>query len=82
VHVVGFVGGTTAAIDLVQAVRRAVTLRAASTGSRDSFEALVRAFETHGVRPAIDRVFPAVEARAAFAHLERGGHLGKIIVAV
>ena len=80
VHVIGFVGGATTPLDLVVAMRRAVTLRAATTGSRATFEALVRAIDAHGIRPAIDRVFPAVQAREAFAHLASGGHLGKIVV--
>ena len=57
VHVVGFVGGTTAPLDLVLTVRRAVTLRAASAGSRDALEGLVRAFEARAVRPAVDQTF-------------------------
>jgi len=34
------------------------------------------------VKPAIDRVFPLAEAAAAHAHLESGGHLGKVVLEI
>jgi NADPH:quinone reductase-like Zn-dependent oxidoreductase len=80
VHLVGFVGGGAATVDLVAAIRRVVTIRAASVGSRDSLESLIRAMETGGVRPVIERVFERREVQEAFRHLERGGHLGKVVV--
>lgn len=79
---VGFVGGSDATVDLVALLRRAVTVRAASGGSRASFEALVQAVASHGVRPVVDRVFPfsIVGVRAAFGHLAEGRPFGKVVV--
>lgn len=37
-------------------------------------------FESHSIRPVIDRRFPFDEAAAAYAHLEAVGHFGKIVV--
>ena len=34
------------------------------------------------LRPAVDRVYPLAEARAALERLERGEQLGKIVVQV
>ncbi len=34
------------------------------------------------VKPVIDKVFPLAEAGAAHAHMARGGHVGKILLAV
>jgi putative PIG3 family NAD(P)H quinone oxidoreductase len=34
------------------------------------------------VKPAVDRTFPLSEAAAAHAHLEAGGHVGKIVLTV
>ena len=34
------------------------------------------------IKPVVDRVFPLVEAGAAHAFLEAGGHLGKVMLAV
>ncbi|MFO0547298.1 MAG: NAD(P)-dependent alcohol dehydrogenase [Polyangiaceae bacterium] len=82
VSVVGFVGGASANVDLTTLIRRAITLRAASGGSRRSFEALVRALETTGTRPVVDRVFPfgADALRGALAHLAEGHPFGKVVI--
>ena len=37
--------------------------------------------ESGRVRPVIDRVFPAQQAAQAHAHLEAGGHVGKVMLA-
>jgi NADPH:quinone reductase-like Zn-dependent oxidoreductase len=79
---VGFVGGRAAEIDIVALVRRALTNRAASAGSRASFEALVRAIETQALHPVVDRVFAfdLAGVRAAFAYLAEGHPFGKIVI--
>lgn len=81
VALVGFVGATAAALDIPLVLRRAVTLRAASAGSRASFEALVRAMEATGVRPIVDRVVPFRDAREAYRALEEGRPFGKVVIA-
>ncbi len=81
VSVVGFLEGTRTELELTQAIRRCVTLRAVSAGSRTSFEHLVRALEAHAVHPVVDRVFPFEEARAALDHLASGRHFGKVALA-
>lgn len=80
VAIVGFVGGQTAPLDVATALRRAVTLRAASAGSRASFEALGRALAATGIRPIIDRVLPFSQAAEAFTALESGRPFGKIVL--
>lgn len=78
----GFVAGTRPTLDLVDAIRRSVTLRATSGGSRASFEALVRALERNDVHPIVDRVFDFDRegARAAFGHLAEGRPFGKVVI--
>jgi NADPH:quinone reductase-like Zn-dependent oxidoreductase len=34
------------------------------------------------IKPVIDRTFPLAEAQAAHARMARGGHIGKIVLAV
>jgi len=82
VSLFGFVAGAEPTLDLVTTIRRAVTLRATSGGSRASFEALVRAIDENHVRPCVDRVFPfgLDGVRAAFAHLAEGRPFGKVVV--
>lgn len=78
----GFVVGTTAPLDLVPWIRRAVTLRATSGGSRASFEAVVSAMEAAGTKPVIDRVFAfsREDVRSALLYLAEGRAFGKIVV--
>jgi NADPH:quinone reductase-like Zn-dependent oxidoreductase len=49
-------------------------------GSRDMFEAMVRAVEAARLEPVIDRVFDFEEARAAYEYLQSGKHFGKIVI--
>ena len=51
-------------------------------GSRDMFEAMVRAMEVAKLEPVIDRVFEFSEARAAYEYLASGRHFGKVVVRV
>src|SRR6185436_14759126 len=80
VVLIGYVGGTSVTLDLVDVLRRAVTLCAVSGGSRQSFEALVRYMEQHELRPFVDRVFAFEDVRSAYDHLERGRPLGKVVI--
>ena len=51
-------------------------------GSRDMFEAMVRAMEISKLEPVIDRVFEFGEARAAYEYLASVKHFGKIVIRV
>jgi D-arabinose 1-dehydrogenase-like Zn-dependent alcohol dehydrogenase len=80
VMLLGYVGGTTATLDLLVVIRRAVRLQAVSGGSRTSFEELVRFVERHELRPVVGARFPVDEVRAAYEHLISGRPLGKIVL--
>ncbi len=80
VSLVGYLDGFHADLDLPLVLRRVVTLHGMSVGSRASFEALVAACEANALRPAIDRVFPFAEARAALEYLALGRHFGKVAI--
>lgn len=82
VHLVGYVGETSATVDIYDAIRHGVTIHVATAGSRASFEAMNRALELHAVRPIVDRVFRVEHWADAFAHLARGGQLGKVVIAL
>jgi len=79
--VVGFLDAPLATIDIRPLLRRMIRIETMSVGSRADLEALLRAMVTTGVRPVIDAVVPLTEVRAAFEHLGRGDHVGKIVVA-
>ena len=77
---VGYVEGTKAEIDLFNAIRHAVILRAATAGSRSSFESLVSSIELANIKPSVADVFPVSKLDDAFAVMSRGGYLGKIVL--
>lgn len=80
VHLIGYASGVSADIDIFEAIRHAVTISMGRGGHRASFEAMVRAIDTHGIRPVIDMVFPWTEAPQAIASLAAGGRVGKIVL--
>jgi NADPH:quinone reductase-like Zn-dependent oxidoreductase len=82
VVLVGFVGGTTTTLDLPEVIRRGVTLRAISGGSRADFEALVTFLERHAIRPLVDRRFRFESAPRAYEHLATGRPFGKVVIDV
>ena len=49
-------------------------------GSRESFEALLRAIALNRLKPVVDRVFAFDELRAALDHLASGAHFGKVCI--
>ena len=57
-----------------------LTVQGIYVGSRDMFEAMVRAIEINDLRPIIDRTFPFNEARSAYEYLRSGSHFGKVII--
>jgi len=80
VVLLGYVGGTSVTLDLLAVIRRAVTLRAVSGGSRASFEQLVSFLEAHDLRPIIGARFSFDELRAAYDHLATGKPMGKVVI--
>lgn len=67
-------------IDPVAILIGGALVRGVMVGSRNEFEALVRALENHRIHPVVDRRFGFAEARAAFDHLRSGSHFGKVVI--
>jgi NADPH:quinone reductase-like Zn-dependent oxidoreductase len=61
---------------------RNATMSGIYVGSRADFEAMNRFLSEKRLRPVIDRVFPFNDAAGAYAHLEAGGHFGKVVIRV
>ena len=51
-------------------------------GTRDDFEAMNEFLTEHQLHPVIDRVFSFEDAPAAYAYMESGAHLGKIVISL
>lgn len=80
-HLIGYAAGTAAQFDMFDAIRRAVTIHIGSGGSRASFEALVKAIDINGIKPAIGQTIAIEDIINGFGLLAAGGHVGKIILA-
>ena len=63
-------------------MRKSLTVHGIYVGSRAMFERMNRAIAATGLRPIIDRRFASDEARAAYHHMQGGGHFGKIVIAL
>ena len=51
-------------------------------GSRADFEAMNRFIAQHTIRPLVDRVFAFEEAPEAYAFMDNGSYMGKIVIRV
>jgi NADPH:quinone reductase-like Zn-dependent oxidoreductase len=80
VVMLGFVGGTSVTLDLLSVIRRAVTLRAISGGSRASFERLVHFMEEHRIRPVVAARFAFDQFREAYEFLKSKRPMGKVVI--
>jgi NADPH:quinone reductase-like Zn-dependent oxidoreductase len=89
---IAVLGGMQAELNMAQIMAKRLTLTGSTLRARpDEFKALLcdEIFRTvwpnvedGSLRPEMDRVFPLVEAGAAHAHMEAGGHIGKIVLKV
>lgn len=89
---IAILGGARAELNMAQVMVRRLTLTGSTLRPRsDAFKGLLAdeiarnawPFVEEGrLRPVMDRVFPLREAAAAHAHMEKGDHVGKIVLAV
>ena len=77
---IGVLSGGTMSAQLGLVVTRQVRLQGITVGHRDGFEAMVRAFEQHQLKPVLDKVFAFEELKEAMAFLKSGAHFGKICI--
>lgn len=79
---VGFVAGHGGGIDPLGLIRRALSVNFHIMGSRAQFEEMLAAMTLHKLHPVIDRTFPMAEVADAYAYLESGKHVGKVVVTI
>jgi NADPH:quinone reductase-like Zn-dependent oxidoreductase len=77
---IGVLSGGVMSAQLGLVVTRQVRLQGITVGNRDGFEAMLRAFEQHKVRPVLDRTFAFEELKEAMAYLKKGAHFGKVCI--
>jgi NADPH:quinone reductase-like Zn-dependent oxidoreductase len=77
---VGFVAGREGGIDLMGLIVRTLSVHFYIMGSRVQFEAMLAAMDLHRIHPVIDRTFNMADIVEAYAYLESGQHVGKIVI--
>jgi len=82
ISMIGVLSGPSHELLIPLVVMQNIRLQGVTVGSREDFEAMLRAMALHRIRPPIDRVFAMDEIQAAFEHMAAGRHFGKIIVRI
>jgi NADPH:quinone reductase-like Zn-dependent oxidoreductase len=80
ISLIGVLGGFTAELMLPKMFSKQLRMTGISVGSADMQNAMVKAINTSGIRPVIDRSFGLEELGAAFRYQETGQHFGKIVI--
>ena len=80
ITLVGVLAGGASEISIVPVFMKYVRIQGLLVGSRQAFDRMNRVIAQHELRPVVDHVFPFVEARAAFEHLQSGVHFGKVCI--
>ena len=80
ISMIGVLAGGTMDAKLGLVVTRHVRLQGITVGSRDDFEAMMRAIGQAKLRPVVDRVFAFEELPQALDYLESGQHFGKVCI--
>lgn len=78
ISLIGVLTGWEGAIPTAALMIKQQDLRGIIVGSRKHQLDMIRAIETTGLKPVIDKVFPRQEIADAFRYEESGAHFGKI----
>ncbi len=80
ISLIGVLAGIAGEVQIGHILHKGLIVHGIYVGSREMFEAMNAAIVTHKLEPVIDRVFSFEESRAAFEHLDRGQHFGKVVI--
>ncbi|MHC6223882.1 zinc-dependent alcohol dehydrogenase family protein [Pseudomonas sp. X10] len=78
VSLIGILTGVAGQLPLVQALVRQIRLQGVLVGSRAQQQSMVRAIDTNGLRPIVDKHFELEQMVEAFRYQESNQHFGKI----
>ncbi len=70
------------AVNPLLLVSKGASLRGVAVGSQAMARRLHDAIDANGIKPAIDQVFPFLEAREAYRYHSSGAHFGKVVVTI
>lgn len=80
IFVIGFVGGAELTVPVLPIMQKMLNIIGNNTGSTADLRAAVRAVETAGIAPEIDRVFALDKTQEAYRYLQSAGHVGKVVI--
>ncbi|MGH6993010.1 MAG: zinc-binding dehydrogenase, partial [Caulobacteraceae bacterium] len=80
IAIIGVLGGASEPLQIGQMIATSAKLQGVQVGSRAMFEAMGAAIAHWRLEPVVDKVFPLVDARAAFEAMRSGEHFGKIVL--
>lgn len=80
IGIIGGLAGAAEQLNLFGLLIKNVVLKGITAGSRRMLADVVRAVDTNGVEPVIDKVFSFDEAPAAYEYLEGASHIGKVVI--
>lgn len=80
ISLIGVLAGARGEVATAELMQRNIRLHGITVGSRSHQIEMIRAIESNGIRPVIDRAFPLEELAEAFAYQASGAHFGKIVI--
>jgi NADPH:quinone reductase-like Zn-dependent oxidoreductase len=80
IYALGFLGGTTAEVDLLSVISNGLRIEGTNGGSVADLTATMATIAAHRIEPVIDRTFALADLADAYNLMRRGGHFGKIAV--
>lgn len=78
ISLIGILSGQTCEINIVKAFIQQVRLQGVLVGCRSQQQEMIRAIESHQIKPIIDKLFSLDDIVAAFEYQESNRHFGKI----
>jgi NADPH:quinone reductase-like Zn-dependent oxidoreductase len=82
IAMIGILAGMQGEVSTAAIMRKQIRLQGLSVGSREHQLDMIRAIETNGIRPVIDRSFPMEQLAEAFRYPLSGRHFGKIAITI
>lgn len=82
IYLIGVLTGVSGDANPYGLMTKYASLHGVFVGSRSMFEKMNTAITVGALEPIIDRVFAFDEAAAAYHHLERGAHFGKVVIRI
>lgn len=79
---IGVLAGIRAELSLYGLMHKRLTVHGIYVGSVAMFERFVQALDATKLRPIIDKTYSFADLKDAYAHLESGEHLGKVVVQI